>query len=50
VKEVTQKPEGMSVCKECLAKFKAIGYLPKAEARKHQASNVTKSPMLYSYG
>jgi len=46
---VKQEPEGMSMCKECLVKFKAIGFLPKAEAGKHQASIATKSPVLYSY-
>jgi len=49
VKDVKQEPEGMSMCKERLVKFKAIGYFRKAEVRKHQASIATKSAMLYSY-
>jgi hypothetical protein len=46
---VKQEPEGMSVCKEGLVKFKAIGYLRKAEAAKQQSSITTKRPMSYSY-
>jgi len=49
VEDVKQEPEGMSMCKECLVNFKAIGHLRRVEARKHQASIATKSPMLYSY-